>query len=224
MAVNTSGERKLLAKLENYFRLSPEPSGLILPPDPSERIWTPDGLIHGKEVRRAAVLIPVVPPVTSFSGTKMAPDDYHVLLTLRTSHLRNHAGQISLPGGSVDTTDTDIIHTALRETEEEIYLSPNRIQVIGRLPPLIMPSAYHVTPVVGIVAADAVVKPSPDEVAEIFYVPASVIFDPASYQINSMQFQGKERRFMELQFGPYRIWGATAAILHYLAVQLAAIR
>ena len=222
--MNTSGGGRLLAQLETYFRLTPEPSGLILPPDPAERIWTPDGLIHGKAVRHAAVLVPIVPPAPSFSGTPLPLDDYHVLLTLRTSHLRNHAGQISLPGGSVDTTDTDIIHTALRETEEEIHLSPGRVQVIGRLPPLIMPSAYHVTPVVGVIAADAVVKPSPDEVAEIFYVPASVIFDPANYRVNSMPFQGRERHFMELQFGPYRIWGATAAILHYLAVQLTGIR
>lgn len=222
--MNNTGEGRLLAQLETYFRLSPEPSGLILPPDPAERIWKPDGLIHGQAVRHAAVLLPIVPPAPSFSGTQLAPDDYHVLLTLRTAHLRKHAGQISLPGGSVDSTDTDIIHTALRETEEEIHLPPNRVQVIGRLPPLIMPSAFHVTPVVGVVAADAVVKPSPDEVAEIFYVPASVIFDPASYRINSMLFQGRERHFMELQFGSYRIWGATAAILHYLAVQLTAIK
>ena len=225
--IDTSGanhfnteKNRLLARLEAYFRLSPDPSGLILPPDPAEHIWQPDGLILGKAARRAAVLIPIVPPVTSFSGVRFSTNDYHIMLTLRTSHLRSHAGQVSLQGGSVDSTDTDIIHTALRETEEEIHLPPKKIQVIGKLPALIMPSAYHVTPVVGLVAADAEVSPAPDEVAEIFYVPASIALDPANYRINTMPFQGRERRFMEIQFGPYRIWGATAAILHYLAVQL----
>ena len=213
----------LLERLEKYFRLSPDPSGLILPPDPEERIWLPDGLINGRAARKAAVLIPIVPPVSSFSGTALHSTDYHIMLTLRTPHLRAHAGQVSLPGGSMDSTDIDIVHTALRETEEEIHLPPSKIRVIGKLPPLIMPSAFHVTPVVGLVDPDAVVKPSPDEVAEIFYLPASVVFDPASYKVNTMPFQGRDRRFMEFQFGPHRLWGATAAILHYLAVQLAEV-
>lgn len=217
--VSTDTEQ-LLQQLQAYFRLSPDPSGLILPPDPAEHLWRPDDLILGKAARRAAVLIPIVPPVTSFSGTRFSTRDYHVMLTLRTSHLRHHAGQVSLPGGSVDSTDSDIIHTALRETEEEIHLPPAQVSVIGKLPALIMPSAYHVTPVVGLVAPDATVSAAPDEVAEIFYVPAAIIFDPANYRINSMSFQGGERKFMELEFGQYRIWGATAAILHYLAAQL----
>lgn len=203
----------IVKRLEDYFLLSPDPSGLILPPDPAEHIWRPDGLIYGKAVRRAAVLIPIVPPVS-------ASDDYRIMLTLRTPHLRNHAGQVSLPGGSADATDRDIIHTALRETEEETYLAPQFIKVVGTLPALIMPSAYHVTPVVALIDPGAPVKPAPDEVAEIFYVPTSLLLDPDNYQMNTMAFQGRERRFMELQYGPYRIWGATAAILHYLAKQL----
>lgn len=212
MAVRWHGDN-IVKRLEEYFRLSPEPSGLILPPDPAEHIWRPDGLIHGKAVRRAAVLIPFVPPESS-------ADDYRIMLTLRTSHLRNHAGQVSLPGGSADATDRDIVHTALRETEEETYLSPEFVNVVGTLPALIMPSAYHVTPVVAVIRPGAQVKPAPEEVAEIFYVPVSLLLNPHNYQINSMMFQGRQRRFMELQFGQYRIWGATAAILHYLAKQL----
>lgn len=207
----------IVKQLEDYFRLSPDPSGLILPPDPAEHIWRPDGLIYGKAVRRAAVLIPIVPPVANASA---GADDYRIMLTLRTPHLRNHAGQVSLPGGSADASDRDIVHTALRETEEETHLASQFINVIGTLPALIMPSAYHVTPVVGLVDPSAPVKPAPDEVAEIFYVPTSLLLNPENYQINTMTFQGRERRFMELQFGPYRIWGATAAILHFLARQL----
>lgn len=212
MAVKRYGD-SIVKQLEAYFLLSPSPSGLILPPDPAEQIWQPDGLIYGKAVRRAAVLIPVVPPASP-------SDDYRIMLTLRTSHLRNHAGQVSLPGGSADATDRDIIHTALRETEEETHLAPEYIKVVGTLPALIMPSAYHVTPVVGLIDPLAPVKPAPEEVAEIFYAPTSLLLNPENYRISTMLFQGRERRFMELQYGPYRIWGATAAILHYLAKQL----
>lgn len=212
MAVKRYGD-SIVKQLEAYFLLSPSPSGLILPPDPAEHIWQPDGLIYGKAVRRAAVLIPVVPPASP-------SDDYRIMLTLRTSHLRNHAGQVSLPGGSADATDRDIIHTALRETEEETHLAPEYIKVVGTLPALIMPSAYHVTPVVGLIDPLAPVKPAPEEVAEIFYAPTSLLLNPENYRISTMLFQGRERRFMELQYGPYRIWGATAAILHYLAKQL----
>lgn len=212
MAVEQDGDN-IVERLEEYFRLSPSSSGLILPPDPAEHIWQPDGLIYGKAVRRAAVLVPVIPPASS-------NDDYRIMLTLRTSHLRSHAGQVSLPGGRADSTDRDIIHTALREAEEETYLAPEHIKVIGTLPALIMPSAYHVTPVVALIDPAAQVKAAPDEVAEIFYAPTSLLLNPDNYRINTMAFQGRERRFMELQYGSYRIWGATAAILHYLAKQL----
>jgi 8-oxo-dGTP pyrophosphatase MutT (NUDIX family) len=212
MAGRLDGDN-IVKRLEDYFLLSPDPSGLILPPDPAEHIWRPDGLIYGKAVRRAAVLIPIVPPV-------LANGEYRIMLTLRTPHLRNHAGQVSLPGGGADANDRDIVHTALRETEEETHLTPDAIRVVGTLPALIMPSAYHVTPVVGLIDPSAMVKPAPDEVAEIFYVPASLLLNPENYQINTMSFQGRKRRFMELQYGTYRIWGATAAILHFLAKQL----
>lgn len=199
-------------RLENYFRLTPSSSGLILPPDPSEHIYKPDELVHGKPVRHAGVLIPVIRPRTG--------GESHIMLTLRTEHLRSHAGQVSLPGGSAEPQDRDIIATALREAEEETCLPAAEVQVIGTLPALIMPSAFHVTPVVGLVAPDTRLEACPIEVAEIFYVPTSFLLDPGNYRISSMMFQNRERRFMELDFEGYRIWGATAAILHHLAEKL----
>lgn len=207
------GDSDIVKRLEEYFLLSPSASGLILPPDPAEHHWVPDDPIDGRTVRRAAVLIPIVPPASP-------EGEFRIMLTLRTPHLRAHAGQISLPGGRADDSDADIIHTALREAEEETHLAPEAVRVIGTLPALLMPSAYHVTPVVGLVDPLAQVKPAPDEVAEIFYVPASVLLDPDNYRIGSMMFQQRQRQFLELQHGRYRIWGATAAILHYLAKQL----
>lgn len=209
----------ILYKLEAYFQLSPAPSGLIVPPDPFEQHHETNERVNGVAIRNAAVLI---------TFTKQINNDpfheSHVMLTLRTAHLRRHAGQISLPGGSADPSDTDIIQTALREAEEETQLRPHEVNILGKLPALMMPSAFHVTPVVGLISPDLELKACPDEVAEIFYVPASVLLNPTNYRINHMNFKGRQRSFWELNFGNYRIWGATAAILHHLAVELDQLR
>lgn len=202
----------MLRRLESYFLLSPSPGGLILPPDPFEQNQA--SIFHGdgSPARRAAVLIPVV----------YTPDgrDSQIMLTRRTAHLRSHPGQISLPGGSVEPEDRDLIHTALREAEEETCLPAHAVKVIGTLPALLMSTAFHVTPVVGLVDADTPVAACPEEVAEIFYVPTTVLLNPDNYRISSMMFQNRERKFRELIYQDYRIWGATAAILHHLAEQI----
>lgn len=205
---------RILQKLETYFQLSPAPGGLIVPPDPFEQIQDSIEIVNGMAVRHAAVLL------TLTTDNSSGFDDSHVLLTLRTAHLRRHAGQVSLPGGSVNPEDPDIIYTALREAEEETRLRPTDVTVLGTLPPLIMPSAFHVTPVVGLIRPGIALTACPQEVAEIFYVPASILLNPANYRINHSLFRGRERQFWELQHNQYRIWGATAAILHHLAVQL----
>lgn len=207
----------ILQKLETYFRLSPAPSGLIVPPDPLEQSQESAEFVDGTAVRHAAVLLTLTRPCADM-------DESHVMLTLRTPHLRRHAGQVSLPGGSANPEDPDIIHTALREAEEETRLRPADVTVLGRLPPLIMPSAFHVTPVVGLIAPGITLSACPEEVAEIFYVPAAIVLNPGNYRINYMLFRGRERQFWELQHGQYRIWGATAVILRYLAVQLDQLR
>lgn len=205
---------RILQKLETYFQLSPAPGGLIVPPDPFEQIQDSIEIVNGMAVRHAAVLL------TLTTDNSSGFDDSHVLLTLRTAHLRRHAGQVSLPGGSVNPEDPDIIYTALREAEEETRLRPTDVTVLGTLPPLIMPSAFHVTPVVGLIRPGIALTACPQEVAEIFYVPASILLNPTNYRINHSLFRGRERQFWELQHNQYRIWGATAAILHHLAVQL----
>jgi hypothetical protein len=92
--------------------------------------------------------------------------------------------------------------------------------VVGTLASLLMPSAFHVTPVVGVIDPNLPLRACPDEVEEIFYVPAAVVLNPDNYQISSMVWQNRERQFRELTVGRYRIWGATAAILHHLAQEL----
>lgn len=163
-----------------------------------------------KSFRRAAVLIPVITDLEEAS----------IVLTLRTEHLSSHPGQVAFPGGKEDPGDAGPVHTALRESEEEIGLPADAVRVIGRLGELLMPSGYCVTPIVGLLSARTPLVPSPREVAHIFRLPIRLALDPAAYQRCRVTYQETEREILEMHFEAYRIWGATAAILHHLACEI----
>ncbi len=166
----------------------------------------------GRQWRQAAVLVPIVRPD--------ADHPCQVILTVRTQGLRSHAGQVALPGGTRDSGDFSTVQTALRESREEINLAAEDVEVIGQLGKLLLPSGYQVTPVVGLVEGTARLEPEPAEVAVIFRVPASLVLDPANYRQTAYRANGRRLRTLELHYGAYRIWGATATILHYLGRQL----
>ena len=192
----------------------------------------------GFATREAAVLIPVMRPVASASskptasgkpaagaekqGTAAAGKRSEVVLTVRSEKMKRHGGQISLPGGTREKEDENIAATALREAEEEIGLARQRVQVLGQLGQLVMPTGFRITPVVGVVEPGPEFVPCPREVAAIFSAPLELILDVAAYRDSSAHLHGQQRRVLELQWGEYRIWGATAAILHHLAQQVAA--
>lgn len=136
-----------------------------------------------------------------------------VLLTKRTSHLKDHAGQIAFPGGRRDPGDTDAIDTALRETEEEIAVSRDHVTVIGHLAPYVTRTGYAVTPVVGHVSPAIAPKPEPFEVEEIFEVPLAFFLNRANHQKHSVELSGVSRNFYAMPFGDYYIWGATAGMI-----------
>lgn len=161
------------------------------------------GMAAGAELREAAVLIPLVerdPEMT-------------VLFTERTAHLAAHAGQISFPGGGVEPGDRDEVAAALRETDEEIGLPPDRIDVIGRLDTYVTRTGFQIEPIVGLVRPPFALRPATNEVADVFEVPLSFILDPASLQRHSRVFQGRERYFYAFPFPDRYIWGATAGML-----------
>ena len=162
--------------------------------------------------RKASVLIPVIKP-SSVSSSQ-------IVLTVRSNDLSSHAGQVSLPGGTREIHDVDDIETALRESEEEIGLSPESVEIIGQLGDIQLPSGFQVTPVIGLIEPEPQLTPCPIEVSEIFMVPTVLLLNPESYSFSIMEYQGKPRRILELHFEGYRIWGATAVILHHLASQL----
>ena len=159
----------------------------------------------------AAVLVPLVD----------RPSGLTVLLTQRTAHLNDHAGQISFPGGRVEPDDPSHQAAALREAEEEVGLPPSHVEVIGTLDYYIVRSGYRVTPVVGFVNPPFEVKPDPFEVAEVFEVPLSFVINTDNHVMESRTDQGVERTFYVLPYENRYIWGATAGMLVNLTDVLA---
>ena len=140
-----------------------------------------------------------------------------VLLTQRTSHLSNHAGQIAFPGGKMDHTDADAIMTALREAEEEVGLSADFIQVLGTLPNYTTGSAFTVTPVVALVRPGFTLQPNTGEVADVFEVPLAFLMNPLNHRRHTYTAEGLQRDWYSMPYQDAQteryIWGATAGIL-----------
>lgn len=181
--------------------------------------WQPEihGDTHtaGRRLHQASVLVPLV----------QRPEGLNVLLTQRTDHLRDHAGQISFPGGRFEPGDADAVATALREAEEEVGLPRQRVDVIGRLPHYITVTDYQVTPIVALVEPPFTLQLDSFEVAEAFEVPLAFLMTPAHHQRHEIELQGQRRQFLSMPWqvaGPggaprrYFIWGATAAMLRNL--------
>jgi 8-oxo-dGTP pyrophosphatase MutT (NUDIX family) len=143
-----------------------------------------------------------------------------LILTVRTSHLTSHAGQVAFPGGRRDAVDRDALATALRESEEEIGLDRALAAPLGYLDCFETISGFCITPVVAKVAADALLRPAPDEVAEVFEVPLAFFLDPANLRRYTMEYRGHRREMVEFVHGGHRIWGATAAILLNLLTRM----
>lgn len=139
-----------------------------------------------------------------------------VLLTLRTSHLRDHPGQVSFPGGRVEATDATPVETALRETEEEIGLPRRLVEVVGYLPDYYTGTGFRVTPVVAWIRPPLVLSPDSFEVAEVFEVPLAFLLDEANHQRMAIHAGGRRRAFFTMPFRERFIWGATAGMIRSL--------
>jgi 8-oxo-dGTP pyrophosphatase MutT (NUDIX family) len=187
--------------------------------------WTPeipgDGRFNTQRApAAAAVLVPLV----------QRAEGLQVLLTRRTEQLRDHAGQISFPGGRTDPGDAGAIGTALREAHEEVGLGPQHIQVIGQLPVYTTVTQFVVTPVVALVQPPFELSLQSSEVAEAFEVPLVHLMNPAHHQRHVYSFEGGQRSFLSMPWSrqnadgsqsDYFIWGATAAMLRNLYSLLA---
>ncbi|MFD2204287.1 CoA pyrophosphatase [Kiloniella antarctica] len=151
----------------------------------------------------AAVIVPLV----------ARPNGYFVLLTKRTDHLYDHAGQVSFPGGRVDPGDKDHNDAALRELEEEVGLPRKHVTLIGRLDTYLTRTGFDITPVVGLIKPPFPVNPDRFEVAEVFEVPLNFFLKPSNRQRHSKEFEGHKRYYYAYPYENYFIWGATAGML-----------
>lgn len=174
--------------------------------------WQPESpeqaLSSRPTMTAASVLIPLVE----------RPEGLSMLLTQRTAHLTDHAGQISFPGGRAEDYDSSAVDTALRESEEEIGLDRGHVEVLGTLPDYVTGTGYRVTPVVGLVKPPFTLTPDPNEVAEIFEVPLAFLMNGGNHRRLSFDLpEGAGRRsFYAMPFERFFIWGATAGMLRNL--------
>ena len=163
-------------------------------------------LLSGR--RAAAVLIPIL------QSADNAP--LRLLLTQRTAHLRDHAGQISFPGGGLNTGESAIAG-ALREAQEEIGLDPARVEIFGQMPQYHTGTGFSVAPMIGFVQSPCELVPDAGEVAAIFDVPLDFILDPRNMRQETRFYRGAWRTFLAVPWSGHYIWGATAGMLAQLS-------
>jgi 8-oxo-dGTP pyrophosphatase MutT (NUDIX family) len=154
-------------------------------------------------LRAAAVLIPLLD----------RPAEMTVLLLQRTQHLTHHAGQVSLPGGGIEAGDANALAAALRETEEEIGIARDAIEVVGGLEPIATGTGFHITPFVGFIPIDATLTLDRYEVERAFEVPLDVLLNTRNYERRTRRISGRDVDYHLLNYQDHVIWGATAQIL-----------
>ena len=177
----------------------------------------PFGLVTGdqghrrfsRQRTRAAVLVGVI--------GRAEPS---VILTRRTAHLRDHAGQISFPGGRMEEDDPDPAATALREAQEEIGLTAASCRILGELNPYDTITGFRVFPIVAWVEPPVSFDPDPFEVEEVFEVPLGFVVDPTNHRRDSFRMGEVERSYWVVPYRDRYIWGATAGMLVNLATLL----
>ena len=194
--------------LERVARRLDPPNGRATLPEIGEfDFLTPEEVAA---IRPAAVLFGVIP----------RPAGPTALLTLRPETMADHAGQVALPGGKIDPLDADAVAAALREAHEEVGARPGDVDVRGQASPYVTGSRYRITPVIGLLPADFRPVPEPGEVAAVFEAPLSLLMDPSNFSERRAHFRGAERRYYELPYDGYRIWGVTAGIIRRLGETL----
>jgi 8-oxo-dGTP pyrophosphatase MutT (NUDIX family) len=151
----------------------------------------------------AAVLVPLVEHASGWT----------VLLTQRAETLKDHAGQISFPGGRVEPEDEDAWQAALREAQEEIGLRPGLVEFAGFLPDHVVITGFRVTPVVGFVNPDYQLRIAETEVHDVFEVPLDFILDAANHKLRRRKLGDLSFDVHDIPYGERNIWGATAGML-----------
>ena len=135
-----------------------------------------------------------------------------VILTERAGHLRHHAGQISFPGGRIETGENPV-SAALREAEEEVGLTGGDVEVLGYLPGVATGAGFHITPLLGEVRGRPELRPDPGEVGRILVEPVLPLLDPANHETHELEHKGKTYESWAIRHDKEYIWGATARLI-----------
>lgn len=194
-----------LPGLAGQLKMAPEP-----------RTGQPPRWERPVDCREASVLVLLYPYVAQFhnSHSNSADLELHLVLTRRPEYPGVHGGQISLPGGRREGTET-LAATALREAQEEVGLVPESVEILGQLTPLYTPpSNFYIYPFIGFTSVRPDFKPDVKEVAELIETPLSLLQNPDSRKEEIWHFQNYGERcipFFDI-FG-HHVWGATAMIL-----------
>jgi 8-oxo-dGTP pyrophosphatase MutT (NUDIX family) len=162
--------------------------------------------LPGLVLREAAVLVPLL----LREGTP------HIVFTKRPTTLRHHAGQYSFPGGSRDPEDTTPLHTALRETREELGIDVSGVRVLGALDEVPTLTEFRIQPFVGVIPQGLEYRPNPDEVEFVLEVPLPHLMEPAIRRTERRSVRGMEYDVDFYTYGTHVIWGATGRILRDL--------
>ncbi|MEM8616355.1 MAG: CoA pyrophosphatase [Pseudomonadota bacterium] len=169
-----------------------------------------DFLDEGRPIRPAAVLVPIIP-------RKGGPT---ALLTKRPDTMAAHPGQVAFPGGKVDPVDVDEVAAALREADEEVGVDPASVELVARGAPYVTGTAFRITPVIGLLPPDFQARPDPTEVADVFEAPLDFLFNRVNHRTGEAFWKGKNRRYTEMPWQGFRIWGVTAGIISNLQWRL----
>jgi len=162
--------------------------------------------LPGLELRDSSVLVPFL----------LRGEVPHLLFTVRTAHLRRHAGQVSFPGGARDPGDATPLHTALREMREELGLPEQSVEVLGMLDEIPTTTEFRVMPYVGVLDLATPFRPDAGEIAELLEIPVASLQSPGVRRTEKRFFRGAERDVYFYEVGRHTIWGATARILKNL--------
>jgi 8-oxo-dGTP pyrophosphatase MutT (NUDIX family) len=168
--------------------------------------------ITNHALKRAGVLLPLLTREGELS----------VLFTQRTEQVAHHKGQVSFPGGTMDENDASVLETALRETEEEIGLQRNVVEVLGVLDDFCTPSGFCITPVVGFLPRIPTFILNRTEVSSVFDIPVYFFLNPRNERAEKQRRAGLIADVYFYHYDKYEIWGATANILRTFLHALAA--
>jgi len=166
------------------------------------RAYSPHLLEPEGRLPEAAVLMPIT-----------RSESPELVLTLRAAGLSTHGGEVAFPGGRRDPEDRDLLHTALREAEEEVGLAPGMVEVVGPLSSLISVHGIHVTPYVGLVPDYVEYRANDAEIASVFSVPLEFFCEDPREVTHRIDYQGQSWYIPSYRYGEYQIWGLTAIMI-----------